>query len=164
MREIDVVKTPKGLRGWTEEDQAAYARMKKRIEALQPGEFARVGFTVPRHGKFHRKFFKMLTVAYEAWEPMNLRRRSTYKGIAIAKNFERFRKDILILAGFGEPTFDVKGRMKLEAKSIAYDEMEQPEFEQVYSAVADVLLGQPFMARYNRAELDRVVDRLMEFT
>lgn len=138
--------------------------MKRRIEKLEPGEFARVGFTVPRHGPFHRKFFKMISIAYEAWDPLSQRTRRTFKGVVIAKNFEAFRRDILILAGYGEPHFDLKGRLHWDARSISYDEMEQEEFEKVYDAVAEVLLSQPFMAKYNRAELDRVVDELMKFT
>ncbi len=163
MKEIDVVKTPRGLHGWTEEDERARQKMKRRIENLEPGEFCRIGFSVPRHGPFHRKFFKMISIAYEAWDPMASRSHRTYKGMPIEKNFDLFREEILILAGYGIPHFDVDGRVHWKAKSISYDEMEQEEFEKVYEAVATVLLSMPFMDKYNRAELDRVVDELMKF-
>lgn len=163
MKEITVVKTPKGLRGWTDEDQKAYAKMKRRIDAMEAGEMARVGFAGARIGPFHRKFFAMLTLAFEAWDPASQRRKRKYKGVVIAKNFEQFREDVTIQAGFYEPRYHVDGSMSLKAKSIAYDNMEQDEFETLYSAVADVLLSMPFMSRYNRAELDRVVEELMRF-
>lgn len=163
MREIEVVKTPQGLRGWTEDDQRAYARMKKRIEGMEPGEIARVGFSIPRSYPFHKKFFAMLKLAYDAWDPMSTRARRKYRGVSIEKNFERFRKDILILAGYGEPFFDLQGRLHWEARSIAFDEMEQEDFEKCFDSVANVLLSQPFMAKYNRAELERVVNELMRF-
>jgi hypothetical protein len=163
VKEITVVKTPTGLRGWTDEDQKHYANMKRRIEELTPGEFARVGFAGARIGPFHRKFFAMLNLAFDAWDPASQRRKRKYKGVTIAKNFEQFREDVTIQAGYYEPRYHADGSMSLKAKSISYDNMGQDEFEQLYSAVADVLLSMPFMSRYNRAELDRVVGELMRF-
>lgn len=166
MREIDLVKTPDGLRGWTPDDEAAYRRFREQMAALEVGECVRVGFTRPRNPKFHRKFFAMLNVGFEAWDPMSQRTRSTYKGALIAKNFEAFREDVTILAGFKEAHFDLRSnRMKVKAKSISFASMEQEEFEKVYSAVADVLLELFLKGKgYDRAELDRVVARIMEFT
>jgi hypothetical protein len=163
MKEIDLVKTPEGLRGWRDEDEAAYQRFRKKMAELEVGECVRVGYTVPRNPKFHRKLFAMLTVGYDAWEPMAQRKRRTYKGVVIAKNFEAFREDVTILAGYSEQHFDLKGRMSLKAKSIAFANMEQEEFEKLYSAVADVLLDLLLTAKgYDRASLDEAVERIKE--
>lgn len=132
------------------------------LRKAEPGEMVEIKTLRPRNAKFHRKFFALLTVGFEAWEPA--RKRKTYKGRPIAKNFERFRKDIIILAGFYEQTFDLRGRMKLEAKSISFANMEDEEFEQVYSAVADVLLAKVLTTYKGRAELDAVVEQIMGFT
>jgi hypothetical protein len=159
MTEIELVKTPDGLRGWSEDDQAAWKRFKAWLEALEPGEVVRIGYVKPRISGFHRKFFAMLKLGFDAWEP----RCKKYKGHAVQKNFERFRKDITIAAGFYDLVATAAGGVKHEAKSISFASMEQDEFERVYSAVADVLL-QGVLVRYNRSELDRVVNELMKFT
>ncbi len=53
--------------------------------------------------------------------------------------------------------------MKLKAKSIRFSKMDDAEFEQVYSAVADVLLTHVLTRYANRADLDRVVEQVMRF-
>ena len=53
--------------------------------------------------------------------------------------------------------------MKLKARSISFANMEQPEFEELYSAVADVLLEHVLSNYANRAQLDEVVNKVMGF-
>ena len=89
--------------------------------------------------------------------------RKTYKGREVSKNFERFRKDVLILAGFYDQTFDLRGNMKLEAQSISFSSMDDAEFERVYSAVADVILEHVLDDYSGREEFDRVVEQMMGF-
>lgn len=86
--------------------------------------------------------------------------RKTYKGKEVAKNFERFRKDILIMAGFYDQTFDLRGNMKLEAHSISFSSMDDAEFERVYSAVATVIIEHVLTGYSGREELDRVVEQM----
>lgn len=166
MTEIDLVKAPDGLRGWSERDQAAYRRYRQRIAKLEVGECIRVGYVFPRNAKFHRKFFAMLNVGFDAWDPMKERQRNTYKGVTIAKDFDQFREDVTILAGFKEAYFDLKtNRMRVKAQSIAWAKMDDLKFERLYSAVANVLIELFLGAQgYDRSELDRVVERIMEFT
>jgi hypothetical protein len=133
----------------------------RRLMNLEPGEIAQVEAKIPRNPKFHRKFFALLQLGFDAWEPG--RKHKTYKGKPIAKNFENFREEITILAGFYEQTFDIRGRMKLRAKSISFANMEDPEFEQLYSSVADVLLEHVLAKYANRAEMDAVVDQVLGF-
>jgi hypothetical protein len=53
--------------------------------------------------------------------------------------------------------------MKLEAKSISFASMEEPEFEEVYSAVMNVLLDKVFSRYAGRAEVDQIIDQIMRF-
>lgn len=159
MTEIELVKTSQGLRGATDEDHAAWLKFKAWLESLEPGEFVRMGYVKPRNIKFHRKFFAMLKVGFDAWEP----RRKKWRGMPVQKNFNRFRKDVTIAAGFYEIVATASGGVRHEAKSISFAAMDDTEFETVYSAVADVLL-QGVLTRYTRADLDQVVERLMRFT
>lgn len=149
------------IKGLREEDEKSWRRLWRVITRMEPGELCNVEFKFPRNSKFHRKLFALLLVGFDAWEPG--RKHKTYKGKPIAKNFEQFREDIIILAGFFEQTFTLRGQMRLKAKSISYASMDDAEFESLYSAVADVLLDRVLTAYKGRAELDDVVERIMQF-
>jgi hypothetical protein len=56
----------------------------------------------------------------------------------------------------------LNGEAKARAKSIAFGNMAEDEFERVYSAVADVIL-QRVLRNYTREDLDRVVDEVLRF-
>ena len=149
------------LDGFTDRDKKAWRRLWKKFMNLEAGELAFIEFIFPRNSKFHNKFFAMLNFAFDAWEPD--RKRKTYKGRPVKKNFDLFREDILILAGFSEQTFNLRGEMKLKAQSISFANMDDEEFEQVYSAVVDVILQNVLSTYANREELEDVVSRVMGF-
>ena len=128
---------------------------------MEPGEIAVAEMVIPRNGKFHRRFFAMLNVGFDAWEPA--RKRKTYKGLAMVKNFDQFREDVIIAAGFYDQTFDLRGRMVLRAQSMSFANMDDAGFEALYSAVATVLLADVLKTYAGRDELDRVVDRMLGF-
>ena len=65
------------------------------VEALRTvavGDVIDVAWKRPRNYKFHKKFFAMLKVGFDAWEPPELE----YRGLPVEKNFERFREDVII--------------------------------------------------------------------
>jgi hypothetical protein len=162
MAEINLVKLPDGgLKGMSDRDQLAYNRFRSRLKNAEPGEVIEIEAKLPRNSRFHRKFFALLNLGFEHWEPG--RKHKQYKGMPVAKNFDHFRKEVTILAGFYEQTFDLDGNMKLEAKSISFASMEEPEFEEVYSAVMNVLLDKVFSRYRGRAEVDAVIDQIMRF-
>lgn len=147
--------------GFGQQDKSAWRRFWKRIARAEAGEMFQVEAVAPRNGKFHRKFFALLTVGFDAWEPDRMRK--SYKGMPVEKNFEQFREDITILAGYYTQTFDLKGRLVLRAKSISFAAMDDTEFEALYSAVVDVLLARVCTQYAGRAELDRVVEQVIGF-
>lgn len=149
------------LDGLSDADQKSWRRFWRNAIQLEPGEMMRVEAVIHRNGKFHRKFFALLTLGFDAWEPP--RKRRNYKGHPVQKNFEQFREDVIIAAGFYEQTFDLQGRMRLKAKSISFASMDDAEFEKVYSSVANVLLGGVLVRYAGRDELDRVVNQILGF-
>jgi hypothetical protein len=162
MTEITVVQTPAGLRGMGEDNERAYGRFKGWLKGLGIGEFFTLSYKKPRNVRFHRKFFALLNHAFEHWEPESGRKRLKYKGLAIEKNFERFRADITVLAGYYVPSYDTKGRLVLEPKSISFANMEEEEFEKLYAAVLDALLKH-VLTNYKREDVERVVEELERF-
>lgn len=149
------------LDGFGEASKKAWRKLWRRIINLEPGEIVNVEAAIPRNPKFHRRFFALLNIGFDAWEPP--RKHKTHKGRIVQKNFDQFREDILILAGFYEQTFDLLGRMKIRAKSISFANMDEAEFEAVYSAVVDVLLREALRTYSGREQVDEVVDRIMGF-
>lgn len=161
--EIGLVMTPQGaLRGFTQDDDRAWKRFKAWSKRLAAGEFFSFSYKQPRNAKFHRKFFALMKVGFDHWEPERGRKRLTYKGVPIEKDFDAFRRDITIMAGFFTATYDLEGRVKLEAKSISFAKMEQDTFERLYEAVVRVLLEQ-VLTNYHRDDLDRAVAQIERF-
>lgn len=128
------------------------------IATWPAGQGIRAKVTRARNVKFHRKFFALLQLGFDTWEPAAME----YEGAPAVKNFERFRKDVIVLAGYYTRTVNLKGEIRLEAESISFSNMDEDRFDQVYNRVADVLL-QKVLTRYTREDLDRVVDQLLAF-
>lgn len=152
MPEIVLTKTASGALAPADPQAAEY------ISKLKLGMGVKAKVTKANNVAFHRKMFALFTVAFEAWEP----EAKEYKGQPVQKNFDRFRKDVTILAGFYETTINLKGEIRLEAISLSFDSMEQDEREKVYSAVIDVVLKK-VLTNYTRDDLDRVVEQIMQF-
>ncbi|HUW76246.1 MAG TPA: DUF1367 family protein [Gallionella sp.] len=129
--------------------------------SLEPGEIAFLDFIFPRNGKFHRKYFALLDVGFDAWEPN--RKRKSYKGRPMEKNREQFREDIIIRAGYYVQTFDIDGKMTLRAQSISFAKMDDLKFEALYQATITVLLRDVCEHYKTRANLDALVDQIMGF-
>lgn len=128
------------------------------IERWRVGEGVRASVSRMRNVHFHRKFFALLRVAFDAWEPEPCE----YRGQEAVKNFERFRKDLLVLSGFADPVVNIKGEVRMEPKSISFASMDEDEFQEVYDRVADVIL-QKVLRTYTREDLDRVVQEIVGF-
>jgi hypothetical protein len=116
----------------------------------------------PRNPMFHRKFFALLHYAFEYWEQMAPE--VHYKGDIIKPDFDRFRKDVTILAGRCYAVANIKGEVRWEAESISFARMSEEQFEKLYKAVIDVLLQKVFKdARWNETELRAMVEKITEF-
>lgn len=131
----------------------------KRIKA---GAVTEVRIVQKRNPKFFRKFWILLKFLYDIWDEG--RPEVRHRGVIIQGNKERFRKDLLILAGFYDVIVNVRGETRLEAKSMAWDSMDEDEFRDLYSRCIDVGLAKIV----DRPDLtaQKVMDhcdRLMEF-
>lgn len=129
------------------------------IAKLKLGQGVKVSIKRIRNLGHHRKMFSLLNLAYEAWEPPA----QQYKGEAVQKNFDSFRNDIVILAGYGEASYNLRGEVRVRAKSMAFGSMSQEEFEALYSAVINVILSR-ILTNYTRDDLDNVVNQVLAFT
>lgn len=129
------------------------------VNALNAGQIVKAEYTVPRNIKFFRKWWALVDFAYDHWEPGELED-PKWKGVTPAKNKDRFRKDLTILAGHYNATYRVDGSVRIEAKSISFSRMNEKQFNKFYSACIDVVLKR-VLTNYTRKDLDQAVEQLL---
>jgi hypothetical protein len=130
------------------------------LQKIKAGDSVTVDIVKPRNYQFHKKWFALLKVAFDHWEPTIP---ETKWKVIPQKNFDRFRKDVTILAGYYYSTVRLDGDVRIDAKSVSFGSMSHDEFDELYSKTVDVIL-QRILTKYTREDLDRVVDEVMAFT
>lgn len=131
---------------------------KKYLNKIPVGQGITGKFKRHRNPGFHRKYFVLLHYAFDMWTPAVRQ----YKGMVVHKEFEQFRNDIVVLSGHYETSVNLNGDVRLRAKSLAFDSMDQEEFQSVYEATITVILDR-ILANYTRQDLDNAVAQIMSF-
>lgn len=151
MADIHLTRTPSGL---VPSDQMA-ADWLARVPMGKP-----VNATVklPRNGKFHRKFFSMLNVAYSNhdWPDMQ----SQFG--PVKTSFDMFREYVTVKAGHYEADLTPQGEIRARAKSINFAQMDEEEFGRLYSDVLDVILAE-FLSNWTTGDMDRAVNVMLGY-
>lgn len=87
-----------------------------------------------RNVAFHRKYFALINCA---WAYQNHKVETHFKG-----NIDLFRKTVEIASGHCETVYSIKRKEWIEVpKSIAFDKMDEIEFQDLYNRVLNVLLS-----------------------
>lgn len=121
-----VVNTPRGLVPMGDDD---YDEKKK----LKLGETYSVEVKVVRNLDFHRKYFALISYA---WEFL------TEQETAAFRTKDGFRKSVEIAAGHYEPQYDLTTRSYIHApKSISFGKMDNAAFSDLYRRVKDVIFS-----------------------
>jgi len=121
------------------------------------GQWVSGDFTRVRNAALHRKYFALLNIGFDNWDP------PAVNGYEVAKNFDRFRKDIAILCGFYERHFRLDGSVRVEPKSISFAKMEEDEFQKLYSATIDILLKHVYGQDMDSEQLNNIVNQYLSF-
>jgi hypothetical protein len=150
MTEVVLLKTAAGALVPADPQAAAY------VAKLKMGCGVRAMIKKVNNPQFHRKMFALFNLAFEAWEPGE----KEYKGQTVRKEFDQFRKDLTILAGFYDTAITLRNEVRLTAKSLRFDRMDHDERERVYDALVNVIL-QRVLTTYTRDDLDNVVNQLL---
>lgn len=129
---------------------------KVKIGQIVNGEFSRM-----RNYEFHKKIFALLNLAFEYFEP----EQKVWRGVQVQKNFDRFREDVTILAGFFDAHYRIDGDVRLTAKSISFASMDEDEFHRVYDSVFNVLWERIFKFSNfkNEHEVENVISQMLSF-
>ena len=150
---VSIAKLPNGFAPADTETAALHSKLK--IGEVLHGDFKRM-----RNPRFHRKLFALLNLAFDYWEPGEIN--SKY-GVP-EKNFDRFRRDLIILAGFHEVVIRLDGSTRVEAKSISFSSMDDTEFDKLYNAVLNVILKRVNVLNTMSAEeVNALVDKVLAF-
>lgn len=134
---INIVRTAFGFLFATDED----ADKARKIKA---GQVVEANIKVLRNYKFLQKFWALINVAYsfltEAQQEF------------FHDSVDGFRCTLEVAAGYYDEYYDVTHKAWVQKpKSIAFDKMDEAEFEKLYEAVVDVIF-KIFLRQVNKEE------------
>lgn len=110
---------------------------------LRLGETYSAEIKLARNIDFHRKYFKLINLA---WEYQNEKRQAHFKTV------ENFRKYIEVAAGHSELFYSPRLKDWVEIpKSISFEKMDNAEFQDLYERVKNVLFS-VFLTHITEAE------------
>lgn len=136
-----VVNTPSGLVPLGDDDYE-----QKRM--LKVGQTYTVEVRVARNVDFHRKYFALISYA---WEFLNENETAAFR------TKEGFRKSLEITAGHYEPVYDLETQSFIHVpKSISFGSMDNAEFSVLYERVKDVIFS-IIGSRVTREEFERIL-------
>jgi hypothetical protein len=116
---LNLIKTLSGLKLAYDTDHDNYKK-------LPLNEVFEVDYVKRRNGAFHRKFMALINLCYQNQDKYN--------------NFEHLRKWLTICSGHYELVFNLDtGEMVKEALSIKFSNMDEIEFNKLYSDVLQVI-------------------------
>ena len=127
---------------------------RKKLESFKHAEGVRVKMTRVRNYQFLKKYFALLNLAFDYWEPPD--------NLVGEKNFERFRKDIIILAGYYEQYVRVDGSTRVEPKSIAFGSMSEDDFADLYTKTIDAIIKH-VLPQFTGDELREIARAIEDF-
>lgn len=105
----------------------------EKLTKFRTGEQYQIEIKLPRNHKFHGKVFSFFQFAFHYWK-------SDREFMDEAGQFDVFRKQLTVLAGFYDEFYKFDGSVRIEAKSLSYGNMSQEEFEQVYTALVNAAM------------------------
>lgn len=154
--QILLIKSPQGFLYPLDEDQA------EKLKRIKVGGTVTAEVVEMRNAMFHRKMLSLFRLCYDVFDE-NCSNGMEYKGQKVKPSFERFRKDLVILAGHYDPVFDIKGNLRLEAHSISYAQSDQEKAEAIFSDCINAALTHVYRNTKNEEWLRNTVEQLISY-
>lgn len=133
-----------------------------KLTRFKTGDTIKGNFTVMRNSQFHRKAFSLLQLCYERF--CDNIEATEYKGQLAKPCFETYREQFIILSGHYEVTFDIKGKVRLKAKSLSFANCSQEEFEVIYSDLINCALKHVYGKDMSEQQLRELVEQILRYT
>lgn len=134
MAKYQMVKLPGGILSPASEVEA------ESLKALKNNELYEIEIKRSRNPAFHRKVFAFFNFCFQHWSA----ERTEIRFQDEAAQFDTFRKNLTVLAGYRAVTYKINGDFRVEAASLSFGSMEQSEFEQCYQALINAALKHVF--------------------
>lgn len=144
--QIDLVKHPGGV------FSPVHDKDLERLQRFKNGETYTADIKLTRNPKFHRKVMAFFGFCFEHW----CADRAGLGNADETTQFNRFRKDLTILAGFYDTVTNIRGEVRAEAKSLSYAQMEQEEFERCYSSLINAAIKHVFAGTKDQRILNQL--------
>ena len=109
----------------------------EKLTKFRSGEQYTVEMKLSRNPAFHRKAFAFFNFCFAHWRGDN-------EFMDEAAQFDVFRKNLTCLAGYYDELWNIKGEVRIEAKSLSYGNMSQEEFESCYNALINAAMKHIF--------------------
>lgn len=129
---IQIIKQPGGLLS-----PASDMELEK-LNKFKTGEQYTVEIKLTRNPSFHRKVFAFFNFCFEFWKGEN-------DFVSESRQFDVFRQNLTVLAGFYVKYYNIHGGVRVEAKSLSFSSMSQEEFEECYNALIQAALRHIFV-------------------
>jgi hypothetical protein len=102
----------------------------------------------------------MFRFLFNLWNPTL----EVYPGAPVAKDFDAFRGNLVIAAGFYKQVFNLEGGFELIPLELKFDSMDNVKFARVYSAILNVGLEMIGRAGHITPEqADAAINHLLGF-
>lgn len=109
---------------------------------------------------FHRRLMSLLNFAWQHWDGPEV---VVWHGQKVGRSFHRFRKDLIIEAGYWEPVVDSYGDVRAEAMSLSFAKMDQAMIEALYSKLLDLIGARIAASGYDRDTLEALNEEWMRY-
>ncbi|MND38629.1 hypothetical protein D3C76_47640 [compost metagenome] len=138
-------------------DETADWLQKKKTGAVLCAEF-----TQPRNYKFLKKMMALFHCCFDHFTDQQDWSQQ-YRGMKIEPSFDLFRKQLTILAGHYDATYDIRGNVRLEAKSLSFANCTEEEAERIYQDVISAAIKQVFKFTISEEQLRKTVEDILAF-
>jgi len=127
----------------------------ERMKRFKNGEMYEVELKLSRNPQFHGKMFAFFNFCFQYWcADIN-----GYEYLDEPAQFESFRKQLTILAGFKVVTYPISGgELIIEAESLKYESMDPERFGQCYNAQIQAAMNHIF-----RGSNEEIYNKLHSF-
>lgn len=123
----------------------------ERLTRFKTGEMFEIEIKNSRNLQFHKKVFAFFNFCFEHWQ-------GEREFLSPTAQFDVFRANLTVLAGYYHELINLKGEVRIEAKSLSFGSMSQEEFEECYHALVNAACKHIFHDASKEVE-----DRLLSF-
>lgn len=131
---VNMIKTPGGNFQPTHDMDA------EKLTKCKTGENYEIDIKLSRNPAFLRKVMVFFHFCFDHWDGSKV-----YEFCSEIEQFDRFRKDLTILAGFYIRTTRLNNELRTEAESLSFSSMSEDRFQECYSALINAALKHIFL-------------------